>query len=181
MKRVEPFLRPSGPGAGRTFDGIPGWLLFVISFVPDSASRGKIATSGGNTKESNKTCNWLASWFVKWSLTLCGTRTCVFNFGIFHFRFGFCQSTPCNDQSPMKEVSMTLIFQFSRCFYPSSININWIHYLDSKRCLTQIIYFTTFVWNIKYIKLFWKPLFLRKLPNYAIKKRVVKISGVKNR
>lgn len=54
MKRVEPSGRPSGPGAGLIFDGVPGGLFFVISVVADSLSRGNMATSGGNTRKKGK-------------------------------------------------------------------------------------------------------------------------------
>lgn len=50
MKRVDPPGRPSGPGAGRTFEGTPGWLLPVRSLVLVSSSRANMATRGGNSE-----------------------------------------------------------------------------------------------------------------------------------
>ena len=51
MKRVDPRGRPSGPGAGLTFDGVPGGLFPVRSLVLVSSSRAYMATRGGNSKK----------------------------------------------------------------------------------------------------------------------------------
>lgn len=57
MKRVEPRGRPSGPGAGLTFDGTPGGLLPVRSLVLVSSSRAYMATRGGNSKKTTNQVN----------------------------------------------------------------------------------------------------------------------------